>query len=240
MVAAFIAIILRIVMNAQPVTVNRFNIPLGENLAGAERCLLKYCEECRELFVSQELAARFPGDFTSFWHSAHRRPPQICAKCKAHPFNPHYMDAETRVMNDVVREIRAARDKFQPTSMLRDSKREFARARERSEEPRKHAYAKWREPLMKVLLEKQEMTAREMAAIIGVDMTNATAVAMAPARARAVGINIVVVRRERRNTGHGLYNIRLFGLSSSANPEPLTPPQDEETHQFMREVKEPN
>jgi hypothetical protein len=222
------------------VTVNRFSIPLGENLAGAERCLLKYCEECRELFVSQELAARFPGDFTSFWHSSHRRPPQICAKCKARPFNPHYMEAETRVMNDVAREMRAARDKFQPTSLLRNSKREFAQAQERSEQPRKHIYAKWREPLMRALLEKQEMTAREMAVILGADLTNPVAVSNVPVRVRSVGINIVVVRRERRHTGHGLYNIRLYGLSSSPTPEPLTPPQDEETHQFMREVKEPN
>lgn len=207
----------------------------------------KYCELCGLPFVTDELQARAPGDLLPMQRAAGKRPPIICKHCKQSGKNFLFLIDEAKEMLRVAGEIRderEARDAKIHVQVLEEQRLAQQRRAQREpmkrDEPRKFRFAKWREPLMKAFRERGELTAREIATIIGVQPgAPASQIYIVPARVRSAGVPIVVVREEKYfNTGaRGNRRKRYFGLSTAQELAPLTPPKDEVTHQFMREVQ---
>lgn len=229
--------------------VNRYAIQPAVDLSGFMRCTIKYCELCRLPFVTDSDQARNPGDYISLQRGAGRRTPITCNKCSSATAQLAAAVAEMKQMSDTVKSLRIKRDadeelrrqirieqySKQGSSAIRHSAQENARARDASRYKARRTWASWRLPLMNALRDMQELDAKQIAAIMHMSYD----VQKAPARARAAGIPLVVARvamipGKRRNR---FYPVRMYGLSSNPDPTPLTPPQDPETKQFMREVQ---
>lgn len=147
-------------------------------------------------------------------------------------------------MQEIAREVRASIAQRQGKSHLRDSATEKAKTRDaqhdRNNARARQNWCKWKIPLMQALQEKGEMTAKMIANLMGISMdAPAHKIYVAPQNARNIGIPLVVVRVDHIETSRGPRPRRWYGLSSSETLAPLTPPRDEQSNQFMKEVKEP-
>lgn len=134
-----------------------------------------------------------------------------------------------------LQDIRAVREEERlryrkPREIMHESKHTASQARARQK------WAKWRIPLMEAFREKGELTSSQIASIMNKKYRFA---ALAVSEARHAGIPIVVLRTELRfdDVAGRSWRRKVYTLSSSENLEPLTPPQDPVTHQFMREVQ---
>lgn len=225
--------------------VNRFCIPLSsEDVSNAPRMVIKYCELCRISFCTTKIEAFAPGDFIGLQRSAGHRPPLVCDKCAADPIRSlGFWAREAQEMAEIARaqnlakQIREDQRSYRTHAISADSSVHKAQAYDNSQKKARVSWAKWRIPLMEALKEKGELTAKMIAGYVtGNFELDSTAGANALVRARRVGIPIVVVRVEGKP---GQSNWRKwYGLSSAPieTLEPLnTPPQDPETHQFMKE-----
>ena len=224
--------------------INRYAIDHTPQVENVVILAPKYCELCGLPFVTDELQARAPGDLLPMQRAAGKRPPIICKHCKHSGKNLLFMHDEAKEMLRVASEIRANRedrDMKIHTQVLEEQKlaqqRRASREPVKHNEPRKFRFAKWRAPLMAVLQERS-LSAREIATIIGVKPgAPASQIYIVPSRVRSAGIPIVVVGQRSSAHRRGARFIRLFGLSTNSELAPLTPPKDEVTHQFMREVQ---
>lgn len=224
--------------------INRYAIDHTPQVENVVILAPKYCELCGLPFVTDELQARAPGDLLPMQRAAGKRPPIICKLCKQSGKNLLFMQEEAKEILRVAGEIRAERedrDEKIHTQVLEEQK--LAQQRRASREPAKHAeqrrmrFAKWRAPLMTALQERS-LSAREIATIIGVKPgVPASQIHSVPSRVRSAGIPIVVVGQRPVAQRRGPRFVRLFGLSTNSELAPLTPPKDEVTHQFMREVQ---
>lgn len=224
--------------------INRYAIDHTPQVENIVILAPKYCELCGLPFVTDELQARAPGDLLPMQRAAGKRPPIICKLCKQSGKNLLFMQEEAKEILRVAGEIRAAREDRDAkihTQVLEEQRlaqqRRASRELVKRDEPRKFRFAKWRAPLMTALQERS-LSAREIATIIGVQPgAPASQIYIVPARVRAAGIPIVVVGQRPVVQRRGPRFVRLFGLSTNSELAPLTPPKDEVTHQFMREVQ---
>lgn len=202
--------------------INRY--ALGTNatpldLAMARRMTLKYCELCGQLTVVEQRTGQ-----------------KVCGRCIANPFRMSFVREEAEEIMRVADELRKERELrrhineervryMKPREILHESKQ--------LPQKRSGHWARWRQPLIEALQVKGELTAREMAQILGIQPgAPRQHYYMVPQRVRDAGIPIAVVRVEA-NTRHG--KIRYYGLSQTENPG-ILPPQDPVTHKFMKEI----
>ena len=223
---------------------NRYALDHGpmDALIAAPRVTLKYCELCRIQFVCSKDEAMNPGDYISLQRGAGKRVPIICPRCEANPTKLLFMREEAEEMERIAREIRRERDRFQAPSPLRvGNTREAARAQEADRKhERKRRFAKWREFLMLAFKENEYLSAQQVAAVMlaGGSIHYSTPIAAVMA-ARNAGVPIVrseKVLQHKSLKRDRWYSVSLYTLSTQDEPAPLTPPRDEETHQFMKEV----
>jgi len=198
---------------------------------GALVLTFKYCELCRELFVTDSEEAKAPGYYVSMQRGAGRRHPIVCKRCSTRALDPSFLAEEAEEMQRIAREIRSERNAMQKASPLRFPTVQRTESCRRA----RNKWAKWRGPLAEAFKSKGELTAREIAALLGVITISGHSAQAAVYRAKYSGFDITVVRREKVAVAGRIRTICYYGLSTGA---PLTPPQDTVTHQFMRPVVE--
>jgi hypothetical protein len=210
-----------------------------------------YCELCRNTFCTDSAAALCSGgELIAMQRGAGRRAPLVCPTCVANPVKAlEFMDAETKVMIDVASSIRNQRTQrlaaevredqrsYQSASRLRESAVAKSKERSNSHNHAREQWAKWRIPLMQAFQSQGELTSRDVENLLNMKFRHPS---LSIAYVRRAGVPIVKVRVEHFDSARRKNCYRnWYGLSSKPIEElaPLTPPQDSQTHQFMREVK---
>lgn len=228
--------------------INRYALDHTPQLSGA-KVFFKICELCGISFVTDRDEARFPGDYISLQRRAGKRSPIICSGCESGKTvisRLAYMKEEAQVMQSVVAEVRAKRER-DSARLFSEEKLKYAQRcnplrhqSDRRSGERKRRFAKWREPLMLAFRANEFLTARQIAAIMSAAGNGSYEQPQSAVyAARNAGLPIVKSEKteDTFRRGRGKRYVSLYTLSSQPDPAPLTPPRDSETRQFMREVQ---
>lgn len=188
---------------------------------------LVHCQNCKKLFASTKEWIVRPGDFIEQFRAEGSAPIIECDACAALAYEEKKPEKETI---EILRELRASVDDALPgkTKLLHDPPK--AKRDEQSQKRARRRYAKWRIPLAIAFKERGEMTARQIAEVMGCKNATSYMAHNMLWRARNSGFDLVVVNRTKPLHG---WEVSWYGLK---NGESILPPQDSVTKKFMKEA----